>query len=120
MAQNRTTKSRRRPNRSRRRDATAGARAGADAAGAAVLGEGIAITGELRIKLFGVGLLPIEVKLMISSAQLAEALGLAWWPARGAPASAVRAGNASSIPAVQPSSAAAHRNGATRRTSRPK
>ena len=48
-----------------------------------VLGEGISITGEVRVKLFGMNLLPVEVKLMISSTELAEVLGLAWWPRRG-------------------------------------
>jgi hypothetical protein len=44
-----------------------------------VLDQGIAINGELRVKLFGWSLLPIEVKLLISSKDVAEWVGLDWW-----------------------------------------
>jgi hypothetical protein len=53
---------------------------------AAVLDQGIAINGQLRVKLLGLSLLPIEVRLLISSKDLAAAVGLDWWnadPARG-------------------------------------
>jgi hypothetical protein len=43
------------------------------------LDQGIAINGELRVKLFGWNLLPIEVKLLISSKDVAEWVGLDWW-----------------------------------------
>ena len=44
-----------------------------------VLDQGIAIAGELRVRLFGLNLLPIQVKLLISSKDLASQLGLDWW-----------------------------------------
>ena len=44
-----------------------------------VLERGVAINGELRVKLFGLNLLPIEVRLLISSKDLAAAVGLDWW-----------------------------------------
>jgi hypothetical protein len=44
-----------------------------------VLDQGIAITGDLRVKLLGMSLLPIQVRLLISSKDLAAALGLDWW-----------------------------------------
>ena len=44
-----------------------------------VLDQGIAIAGELRIKLFGLSVLPVQVKLLISSKDLAAQLGLDWW-----------------------------------------
>jgi hypothetical protein len=45
----------------------------------AVLDQGIAITGDLTIKLMGLRLLPIRVRLLISSTELASELGLDWW-----------------------------------------
>jgi hypothetical protein len=44
-----------------------------------VLDQGIAIAGELRVKLFGLNLLPIQVRLLVSSKDLAAQLGLDWW-----------------------------------------
>ena len=44
-----------------------------------VLDQGIAIAGELRIKLFGLNVLPVQVRLLISSKDLAAQLGLDWW-----------------------------------------
>ena len=112
MARNRTRDAKRRGTRSTDREAAS--------TGAMVLGEGIAITGELRIKAFGIGLLPIEVKLMISSATLAEALGLAWWSARRVSPEGVAVGSDSSNQAGRRSPAPVHRNGTTRRDSRRK
>ena len=48
--------------------------------GATALDQGIAINGEVRVKLLGINLLPIQVRLLISSSELAQALGVAWWP----------------------------------------
>lgn len=45
----------------------------------AVLEQGVAINGELRVKLFGLNLLPIQVRLLISSKDVAAAVGLDWW-----------------------------------------
>ena len=53
-----------------------------------VLEQGIAINGELRVKLFGLNLLPIEVRLLISSKDIAAVVGLDWWNNGGAPAPA--------------------------------
>src|SRR5688572_3190013 len=47
--------------------------------GAEVLDQGIAITGELLVKLMGMKLLPIKVRLLVSSKDLASELGLDWW-----------------------------------------
>lgn len=44
-----------------------------------VLDQGIAITGEVLVKLFGMKLLPVKVRLLISSKELAADLGLDWW-----------------------------------------
>ena len=44
-----------------------------------VLEQGVAINGELRAKLFGLNLLPIQVRLLISSKDVAAAVGLDWW-----------------------------------------
>jgi hypothetical protein len=44
-----------------------------------VLDQGIAINGELRVQLFGLDLLPVKVKLLVSSKEVAAALGLDWW-----------------------------------------
>ena len=43
------------------------------------LDQGIAITGDLTVKLMGLNLLPINVRLLISSKDLATQLGLDWW-----------------------------------------
>jgi hypothetical protein len=43
------------------------------------LDQGIAINGELRVKLLGWSLLPIEVRLLVSSKDVAEVVGLDWW-----------------------------------------
>ena len=48
-----------------------------------VLDEGVVIAGEVQIQLLGLKLLPVKVKLLIASAQFAEATGLNWWPAKG-------------------------------------
>ena len=55
-----------------------------------VLDQGIAIAGELRVKLFGLNLLPIQVKLLISSKDVAAQLGLDWWSDEKARASIKR------------------------------
>jgi hypothetical protein len=39
----------------------------------------VAINGELRVQLFGLGLLPIRVRLLVSSMDVASAAGLDWW-----------------------------------------
>jgi hypothetical protein len=44
-----------------------------------VLDKGIAITGDLVVKLMGMKLLPIKVRLLVSSTKLATDLGLDWW-----------------------------------------
>ncbi|MDQ3441485.1 MAG: gas vesicle protein [Planctomycetota bacterium] len=44
-----------------------------------VLDQAIAINGELRVKLLGLNLLPIQVRLLISSKDVAAELGLDWW-----------------------------------------
>lgn len=43
------------------------------------LERGVAINGELRVQLFGLNLLPIQVRLLVSSKDVAEAVGLDWW-----------------------------------------
>ena len=45
----------------------------------AVLDQAIAINGELRVKLLGLNLLPIQVRLLVSSKEVAAELGLDWW-----------------------------------------
>ncbi len=47
--------------------------------GRPVLDQAIAINGELRVKLLGLNLLPIQVRLLISSKDVAAELGLDWW-----------------------------------------
>jgi hypothetical protein len=47
----------------------------------AVLDQAIAINGEVRVKLFGLNLLPIQVRLLVSSKDVAAELGLDWWQA---------------------------------------
>jgi hypothetical protein len=44
-----------------------------------VLDQAIAINGDLRIQLFGLNLLPIRVRLLVSSKDVAAQLGLDWW-----------------------------------------
>ena len=44
-----------------------------------VLDQAIAINGELRVKLLGLNLLPIQVRLLVSSKEVAAELGLDWW-----------------------------------------
>ena len=44
-----------------------------------ILDQAIAINGELRVKLLGLNLLPIQVRLLISSKEVAAELGLDWW-----------------------------------------
>ena len=52
-----------------------------------VLDQGIVITGDVVVKLFGLKLLPIKLRLLISSKDLATALGLDWWSETGDPSS---------------------------------
>jgi hypothetical protein len=52
-----------------------------------VLDQAIAINGELRVKLLGLNLLPIQVRLLISSKDVAAQLGLDWWWTHPEPAS---------------------------------
>jgi hypothetical protein len=40
---------------------------------------GLAINGELRVQLFGLNLLPIRVRLLVSSMDVAAGVGLNWW-----------------------------------------
>lgn len=44
-----------------------------------VLDQAIAINGEVRVKLLGLNLLPIQVRLLVSSKDVAAQLGLDWW-----------------------------------------
>jgi hypothetical protein len=44
-----------------------------------VLDQAIAINGELRVKLLGLNVLPIQVRLLVSSKEVAAELGLDWW-----------------------------------------
>ena len=44
-----------------------------------VLDQAIAINGELRVKLLGLNVLPIQVRLLVSSKDVAADLGLDWW-----------------------------------------
>ena len=44
-----------------------------------VLDQAIAINGDLRVQLFGLNLLPIKVRLLVSSKDVAAELGLDWW-----------------------------------------
>ena len=46
-----------------------------------LLDQAIAINGELRVQLFGLNLLPVQVRLLVSSKEVAAALGLDWWRA---------------------------------------
>ena len=46
---------------------------------APVLDQGIVITGDLVVKLMGLKLLPVKVRLLVSSTKLASDLGLDWW-----------------------------------------
>ncbi len=48
-----------------------------------LLDQAIAINGELSIQLFGLNLLPIKVRLLISSKDVAAELGLDWWRKHG-------------------------------------
>ena len=48
-----------------------------------MLDQGIVITGDLLVKLMGLKLLPIKVRLLISSKKLASELGLDWWREEG-------------------------------------
>jgi hypothetical protein len=88
-------------------------RRGTGGQAAAALDRGIAITGELRIKLLGVSLLPIEVRLLISSSDLAQALGVAWWPQQERVASRQASRRTSADNAAGAANAARHarRNG---------
>jgi hypothetical protein len=71
----------------------------------AALDQGIAITGELRIRLFGRNLLPVQVKLLISSKDVAAQLGLDWWSDEKTRAS-IRSGGGGGGGGAKP-----HRNG---------
>ena len=44
-----------------------------------VLDQGIVITGDVLVKLMGLKLLPVKVRLLVSSTKLASELGLDWW-----------------------------------------
>jgi hypothetical protein len=48
-----------------------------------VLDQAIAINGDLRVQLLGMSLLPIKVRLLISSKDVAAELGLDWWRSQG-------------------------------------
>lgn len=47
-----------------------------------VLDEGIVVSGDVKVQLFGLNALPVKVNLLIGSKQLAESLGLHWWKAQ--------------------------------------
>ena len=50
---------------------------------APVLDQGIVITGDVLVKLMGLKLLPVKVRLLVSSTKLAGDLGLDWWRDEG-------------------------------------
>ena len=50
-----------------------------DRGGKSPLDKGVAINGELQVQLFNMKLLPVKVRLLISSKDLATELGLDWW-----------------------------------------
>ena|SRR5687767_11761386 len=50
-----------------------------DTKAAPVLDQGIVITGDVLVKLLGMKLLPVKVRLLVSSTKLASELGLDWW-----------------------------------------
>ena len=52
---------------------------GSDRGGKSPLDKGIAINGELQVRLFNMKILPVKVRLLISSKDLATELGLDWW-----------------------------------------
>jgi hypothetical protein len=52
---------------------------GSDRGGKSPLDKGVAINGELQVRLFNMKLLPVKVRLLISSKDLATELGLDWW-----------------------------------------
>ena len=52
---------------------------GKSSAARPVLDQGIAITGELLVQLFGLRVLPIKIRLLVSNKELAAELGLDWW-----------------------------------------
>ena len=52
---------------------------GSQRGGKSVIDKGLAINGELQVQLFNMKLLPVKVRLLISSKDLATELGLDWW-----------------------------------------
>jgi hypothetical protein len=44
-----------------------------------VLDKGVVIAGDIRIKLCGVELLDIQIRLLIASVDKAQEMGLTWW-----------------------------------------
>lgn len=84
---------------------------GSQRGGKSVIDKGLAINGELQVRLFNMKLLPVKVRLLISSKDLATDLGLDWWRAdaeqRGLERDAERA--------TQSRRAAARKGGGTRR-----
>lgn len=44
-----------------------------------VLDKGVVIAGDIRVELLDIELLTIRIRLLISSADKAEELGMAWW-----------------------------------------
>jgi len=56
---------------------------GSDGGGKSPLDEGIAINGEIQVQLFNLKLLPVKVRLLITSMESAKQLGLDWWREEG-------------------------------------
>jgi hypothetical protein len=44
-----------------------------------ILDKGLVVAGDIRIDLMGIELLTIKIRLLLSSADKAEELGMAWW-----------------------------------------
>ena len=58
---------------------SSGGSSGGNARTRPVLDQGIVITGDVLVKLMGLNLLPVRVRLLVSSTKLARELGLDWW-----------------------------------------
>jgi hypothetical protein len=71
-----------------------------------VLDGGLVIAGDVEVKLLGLKVLPIKVRLLLGSTAMAESLGINWWPRTGR-------GNATGT-AQRAAQAVSKRNGAAR------
>jgi hypothetical protein len=74
-----------------------------------VLDEGVVISGDVQVRLFGMKVLPVRVNLLISSVERAESLGLSWWGPKGKKGAPSGGGR----PAVRKVGQGAARNGAS-------